>query len=50
MGQFWLLIGPPRFDDHSKVLKFITFEGRYFSKLIAQISENELISVGYMIN
>ena len=34
------------FNDHSKVLKFITFEGRHFSKLIAQVIENELVSLG----
>lgn len=34
------------FNEHSKVLKFITFEGRHFSKLIAQVIENELISLG----
>ena len=34
------------FNEHSKVLKFITFEGRHFSKLIAQAIENELISLG----
>ncbi|CAF1359176.1 unnamed protein product [Adineta steineri] len=34
------------FNEHCKVLKFITFEGRHFSKLIAEVIEKELISLG----
>ncbi|CAF5143260.1 unnamed protein product, partial [Rotaria magnacalcarata] len=34
------------FNEHSKILKFITFEERHFSPLIAQEIEKQLISLG----
>jgi hypothetical protein len=34
------------FDQHSKILSFMTFEDRHFSSLIAQEIEKQLISLG----
>ena len=34
------------FNEHSKILKFINFEDRHFSPLIAQEIEKQLISLG----
>ena len=34
------------FNEHSKNLKFITFQERHFSKLIDEVIENELVSLG----